>query len=349
MASSIMPSTPQNRHTSRDERIRIQTLRDVGFNYREIYLFFNGRLSYRQIQNACCTSRPTPKKRSGRPPILSEEQVDEVELFVRATRASRLLSYENLAWGPFRKFGVGPVAIKNALERRGYRRYVARRKPVISEENKRERLQFALEHVDWSQEQWSSILWTDETWVTGIRHRKQYVTRKRDEELDPTCVLDKISRPKGWMFWGCFAGNEKGPGIFWEKEWGSINSESYCERIVPLIHGWLRLRPRLRLMQDNAKPHIARMTTQELIERGVVIIRWPAYSPDLNPIETVWNWMKDWIEREYGEQKWTYDVLRQAVIQAWNAITTEQLNELVTSMRQRCLDVIAASGGHTKW
>lgn len=27
----------------------------------------------------------------------------------------------------------------------------------------------------------------------------------------------------------------EGPGLFWEKSWGSINSESYCENILPLM------------------------------------------------------------------------------------------------------------------
>jgi tryptophanase len=59
--------------------------------------------------------------------------------------------------------------------------------------------------------------------------------------------------------------------------------------------------------------------------------------------------MKDWIEQRYGEKKWTYDQLRKAVKEAWDAITIEQLNELLDSMHQRCVDVIAAKGGHTKW
>jgi len=343
------PSTPPKRYLSRDDRLRIQTLRDAGFDYKEIHKALGSKISYRQIQHTCLASRPTPKKRTGRHPTLTDEQVDEIELFICSKRSNRLLSYERLAIGPLRRFGVGPDAIKNALERRGYRRYVAYRKPPLSEKNKQERLQFAREHVNWTPRQWSLILWTDETWVTGIRHRKQYVTRRRGEELHPTCILERTSRPKGWMFWGCFAGSEKGPGVFWEKEWGTISSETYCERIIPIIHGWLRLRPHLSLMQDNAKGHSARATTHELLERGIIAIHWPAFSPDLNPIETVWNWMKDWIEREYGERKWTYNELREAVIQAWNAITIEQLNSLIESMRQRCLDVIAANGGYTKW
>jgi len=33
-------------------------------------------------------------------------------------------------------------------------------------------------------------------------------------------------------------------------------------------------------------------TVQDLIERGIQWIEWPAFSPDLNPIENVQNWMK---------------------------------------------------------
>jgi hypothetical protein len=59
--------------------------------------------------------------------------------------------------------------------------------------------------------------------------------------------------------------------------------------------------------------------------------------------------MKDWIAIHYPERKATYDQLRQQVIEAWNAIGSEVLRDLVQSMRQRCQDVIDANGGHTKW
>jgi hypothetical protein len=65
------------------------------------------------------------------------------------------------------------------------------------------------------------------------------VTRLAGEELDDICVVEKIQRRREWMFWTCFSGTLKRPGLFWEKEWRSINKESYCERIVSLIEGWL--------------------------------------------------------------------------------------------------------------
>ena len=68
--------------------------------------------------------------------------------------------------------GIGEYAIRSALRRAGYKRYVALRKPPISEKNRQLRLEFALEHLNWTDEQWDAILWSDETWVTPGSHRK---------------------------------------------------------------------------------------------------------------------------------------------------------------------------------
>lgn len=133
------------------------------------------------------------------------------------------------------------------------------------------------------------------------------------------------------------------------KEWGTINQQSYCDRIVPLIHGWIQLHPKLQLMQDGALGHSAGETYRELAQRGIIPIFWPAYSSDLNPIEAVWNWMKDWIEDTYGDIQLSYDRLRRAVCEAWDAIPDEFLTELLESMAQRCQDVIDANEGHTRW
>jgi transposase len=179
------------------------------------------------------------------------------------------------------------------------------------------------------------------------------VTRRPSEELDDTCLADKVRKRRGWMFWGCFSGMTKGPSLFWEKEWGSINKERYCERIVPLVHGWLRLNPSLEFMQDGAPGHAAASTLEELHERGVYPIFCPVFSPGLNPIEAVWNKMKDYIESCYpdipcGKQR-SYEELRRFVKEAWEYISPEMLRDLMDSMKDRCQAVIDARGGHTKY
>lgn len=256
------PSTPQHRsssnHLSRDQRIEIRTLRRIEWTHQAIADHLG--ITIRQVEHSLSTPHVTPKKKTGRKPILSEEQINQIEIFVCSSQTGRLMSYLHLATGPFSDYGVTEYAIRRALRVRGYSRCVARAKPPLSPENRRIREQWALEHVNWSREQWCMILWSDETWVTGGRHRKQWVTRKPGEELNDTCVLEKIRKRRGWMFWGCFHVGVKGPCLFWEKEWGSINKDSYCERIVPIIHGWIRMNPFLSFMQDGAPGHSAGST-----------------------------------------------------------------------------------------
>lgn len=220
--------------------------------------------------------------------------------------------------------------------------------------------------------------------MTYGHHRAVYVTRKANEIWDETTTRDRIQRKPGWMFWGSFAGGKKGPCLFWEKEWGTINAASYqislrffirvrnvyskiliYARIVPLIDGWVRLqrgegnllsyeedeRPiHLRLMQDNAPAHAGAATQSELLERRIEAIDWPPYSPDLNPIENCWNWMKDYQDKMWGDEVCSLKVERARISECWqNAVTDERLKRLIAEMPARCAAVVAANGGPTRW
>ena len=57
--------------------------------------------------------------------------------------------------------------------------------------------------------------------------------------------------------------------------------------------------------------------------------------------------MKDWIQEHYPEVHRSYKRLRQAVQEAWEAVTHERIKELIRAMPQRCQDVINADGGPT--
>jgi transposase len=89
-------------------------------------------------------------------------------------------------------------------------------------------------------------------------------------------------------------------------------------------------------MQDNAGGHTARDTLAFMAERGLVPIFWPALSPDLNPIKTLWDRIKDIIEEKDPEIYRSYPKLRAAIIEAWNSITDEEVRDLIRSMHDRC-------------
>lgn len=111
------------------------------------------------------------------------------------------------------------------------------------------------------------------------------------------------------------------------------------------------MNPGLKLMQDGAPGHAAKETQAELRSRGIETIQWPPYSPDLNPIETIWNTMKNWIAENYSnENNPTYDRLRMIVMEAWEqAFDEAKIRQLVEEMKPRCDAVRLAQGGYTKY
>lgn len=336
------------KHTTRDQRRDVHILHRNGFSRPQIAVQLG--LTEGQVRYAI-NQPPTPKKKTGRHSKITPEELEYLIEWICATKENRRCRWELI---PI-KAGLphlGFYCIRHALRKAGFFRRVARRKPPISEKNQLERLEFAHEHLHWTFEQWAEILWSDETWMTAGNHTRVWVTRRAGEEYDPTCVIEREQRKGGWMFWGCFHGTIKGPGFFWEKEWGSINGKSYREHTIPVIDGWIRLcasrGERLFFMQDNSRAHWAAATRAELEARSIRVIDWPAYSPDLNPIEYVWNKMKDYIQ-EHFPHKMSYDRLREAVKEAWEAIPTSYLEELINSMRDRCQAVIDANGMHTKY
>ncbi|KAI0998699.1 hypothetical protein K3495_g9500 [Podosphaera aphanis] len=157
------------------------------------------------------------------------------------------------------------------------------------------------------------------------------------------------------MFWGSFAGIERGPCVFWEREWGNISSEGYSEHIIPRMSNWIREKREetgqdYNFMHDNASVHKGRPAREFLDANGVESMLWPADFPDLNPIKDVWSMMKYYIQERYPEfermRQRNRAEIRPIVLEAWyHSITEEKLTLLIGSMARRCEEVLNANGG----
>ncbi|KAI3369224.1 hypothetical protein L3Q82_007497 [Scortum barcoo] len=89
-------------------------------------------------------------------------------------------------------------------------------------------------------------------------------------------------------------------------------------RIRHWCTGWL-IGPGFLLMQDNARPHVAGVCQQFLQDEGIDAMDWPARSPDLNPIEHIWDIMSRSIHQRHVAPQTVQelaDALVQVTIQA---------------------------------
>ena len=152
------------------------------------------------------------------------------------------------------------------------------------------------------------------------------------------------------MFWGIISGKYgKGLGIFWEKSWGKINRFSYFKRIIPPFHEYLQSYPGLQFQQDGGPGHIAKYTKEQFAVYRISLIWWPPFSPDLSPIEKIWDRLKEIIEKKDPTIHQNYKRLRAAVIEAWESITDAEIRDIIRQMPERCQAVIDANGMYTKW
>ena len=83
---------------------------------------------------------------------------------------------------------------------------------------------------------------------------------------------------------------------------------------MPLIYGIVTMardnNKHLIVMQGGAPSHRDLLTIEELHDCGIFPIDWPPYSPDLNLIKQLWDWIKDWIGDRYlksYDRKLSYD------------------------------------------
>jgi len=149
------------------------------------------------------------------------------------------------------------------------------------------------------------------------------------------------------MVWAAMSGNHRTPLVFVD---GNLTAQRYVDEILrPHLVPFMQAHPDLRIFQqDNARPHSARVTTAFLQGEAVDVMPWMPYSPDLSPIEHLW----DEIGRRLSCRD-PHPMTRQELIQAlreeWDRIPQQTTQRLVSSMRRRCAACITANGGHTHY
>ncbi|KAI1005491.1 hypothetical protein K3495_g2728 [Podosphaera aphanis] len=99
-------------------------------------------ITHSQVRYALNPSKLTPKKSSGRNPLLSSAQIDEVEAYIIFSQEGRQMPYFEVANVVFPHFGVSEKVIEREMKKRGYTRRIAASKPLLSPEILRKRYDF---------------------------------------------------------------------------------------------------------------------------------------------------------------------------------------------------------------
>ena len=224
----------------------------------------------------------------------------------------------------------------------------AKARPPLKTIHREKRVEWAKQYT---KADFSKVIFTDECratldgpdgWVSGwIGNGHTAPTRLRRQQGGG-----------GVMFWAAIV-DDKLVGPFRVQDGVKVNSEGYCTFLNTNFLPWWKKNPAklkklLVFMQDNAPSHASRYTQDWLASQGFKddhLMKWPACSPDLNPIENFWSIIKKVIYSD-GKQYSSKEQLWEAIQGAAHNVSKEDITNLTKSVDRRLLILIERKGGY---
>ena len=246
---------------------------------------------------------------------------------------------------------VSAATVRRALKKHGLKSAVKVKKPLLRPQHIRERLEFSQKHREWTVEDWKRVIWSDETKINrfGSDGRK-WCWKGPSETLKSRLVQKTVKYGGGSiMVWGCLT--SKGPGYLTKIDNG-LDADLYCSILSSELMdtiSWYKLdKSKIIFQHDRDPKHTAKKTKKWLEESGLTVLDWPAQSPDLNPIEHMWNALK---RKLAGYERMPTGVLElwERVQKEWEQFDEEYCMRLIGSMPDRIAAVLKARGGYTTY
>ena len=204
-------------------------------------------------------------------------------------------------------------------------------------------------HIRWTMQQWRSVMFSDESRFTlDFNDGRVRVWRRRGERHRNVAMVPHNRYGGGSvMVWAGITMNDRTDLHVCQ---GNMTGVYYRDNIVePIVVPFAqRHGPGFVFQDDNARPHRARVVLDHLQRRQINNLPWPARSPDLSPIEHLWDILG---RRVRGRQvpPRTLGQLAQALQEEWHQIPQNAIRRLILSMRRRCNACLQAEGGPTRY
>lgn len=351
------------------QRLQIVAKSDAGVSTEELVAEFqrDATTIRRTIRNAKKRGTTEEAARSGRPSLLSLTQKKLLYRKVRSepkTEYSELSKHAQLAL-PNGTFSSAPSrsTIYRHLKQRDLTNRRCKIRPKLTQARARLRWRWCNKMRHWNFHQ-RPIKFSDECSVQkGVGQTREWAFTYPNEIWKTKLVTQKpSSRLPAQMVWGAIWLDRRGRPrrselIIMERDSdaprGGYTSQSYIKTLEKgLLPHW---RPGQLFQQDNARIHTAAATREWLRSHDITTIDWPAYSPDLNPIEHMWWHLKRLVFKHYPQYNTfsstqeDWDGFCSALKDCWRRIPNRLIATLIGSLPRRIRACREARGWHTKY